>query len=203
MKIYRDYDLAKLNTFRVPARAKFFTEVRNELDLKELFALPEFKNSEKLFLGGGSNILFTKDFNGIVIKVSNLGKKIIEENDNNILLEISAGENWHKLVSYAVNNNWGGIENLAFIPGTVGAAPIQNIAAYGENFSDVFEYLEAFNTETGEFEKFDKEQCKFGYRESVFKKEFKGRYLIFRVVIRLSKNPQIEDSYYQMGITHN
>lgn len=203
MKIHSDYNLIELNTLRIKARAKFFVEVESEADLKELFLLSEFKDNKKFFLGSGSNVLFTKDFDGMVVKVSILGRKIIEENDKTILLEVGAGENWHDLVTYVVNNNWGGIENLAFIPGTVGAAPVQNIAAYGENFSDVFESLDAFNVETGEVENFDKVQCKFGYRESIFKKELKGKYIILRVRFRLSKNPQIETSYYQIGITHD
>lgn len=203
MEIKENYNLSKLNTFGISAAAKFFTEIENEEQLRELFADPIFIQNKKFFLGGGSNILFTKDFDGIVVKISLHGKKVIEENDKNILLEVKSGENWHDLVTYAVNNNWGGIENLAFIPGTVGAAPVQNIAAYGENFSDVFEYLDAFNIETGKVERFNKAECDFGYRDSVFKRELKGKYIILKVVIRLLKNPQIETSYYQIGITRD
>lgn len=203
MKIKKNYNLKDLNTFGINAKASFFVEIKSEDELKELLSLPEFKENKKMFLGGGSNVLFTKDFDGLVIKVSILGKKIIEENTETVLLEANAGENWHELVTYAVDNNWGGIENLAFIPGTVGAAPVQNIAAYGENFSDVFESLSALNIETGKIEEFNKEQCKFGYRESVFKKELKGKYMILKVCIRLLKNPKIEDSYYQIGITRD
>ncbi|MFA6301362.1 MAG: UDP-N-acetylmuramate dehydrogenase [Candidatus Paceibacterota bacterium] len=203
MEIQKDHDLSKLNTFGIRATARFFVEVKSEEDLMALFKLPEFKESKKMFLGGGSNVLFTKDFDGIVVKISILGKKIQEENDKNILLEIGSGEKWHDLVTYVVNNNWGGIENLALIPGTVGAAPVQNIAAYGENFSDVFESLDGFNVENGKIDKFGKTECKFGYRESVFKKELKGKYIILKVRIKLSKNPQIETSYYQIGITRD
>jgi UDP-N-acetylmuramate dehydrogenase len=203
MKIEQNYNLSKLNTFGISAKTKFFVVVQNKEELKELAADPVFTENKKFFLGGGSNILFTKDFEGIIVKVSVLGKKILEENNINVLLEIGAGENWHDLVTYAVENNWGGIENLAFIPGTVGAAPVQNIAAYGENFSDVFDSLDAFNVETGEIEKFSKEKCEFGYRDSIFKKELKGKYIILEVRIRLSKNPQIETSYYQIGITRD
>lgn len=203
MQIYQDYNLSKLNTFGIDAKAKFFVEVKNKEELSKLFTSKEFKENKKLFLGGGSNILFTQDFNGIVVKVSVLGKKILEENTEGILLEVGAGENWHDLVTYVVENNWGGIENLAFIPGTVGAAPVQNIAAYGENFSNVFDSLDAFNVETGEIEKFSKEKCEFGYRDSVFKRELKGKYIILEIRIQLSKNPQIETSYYQIGITRD
>ncbi len=203
MQIYKDYNLSKLNTFGIDANAKFFVEIKTEKDLVELFDSPEFKENNKLFLGGGSNVLFTKDFEGIVVKISLLGKKIITEDNNSLLLEVSAGENWHELVTYAVDNNWGGIENLAYIPGTVGAAPIQNIAAYGENFSDVFEYLDAFNTETGKTDRFNKTECDFGYRDSVFKRGLKGKYIILKVAIKLLKDPQIETSYYQIGITRD
>jgi UDP-N-acetylmuramate dehydrogenase len=203
MEIKQNYNLAKLNTFGISIGAKFFAEVNSEKDLMELFTDPVFKENKKFFLGGGSNILFTKDFEGIVIKVSMLGKKVITENNENIILEVSSGENWHELVTYAVDNNWGGLENLAFIPGTVGAAPVQNIAAYGGNFSDVFESLDALNVDSGEIKTFNKIECKFGYRDSVFKKELKGKYIILKVRIKLSKDPKIETSYFQIGITRD
>jgi UDP-N-acetylmuramate dehydrogenase len=203
MNILKNYDLSGLNTFGIKANAKYFVVVNSKEELKELFNNPVFAENKKFFLGGGSNILFTKDFDGIVVKISMHGKRVAEENDDIILLEVSSGENWHELVTYAVENNWGGIENLALIPGTVGAAPVQNIAAYGENFSDVFDSLDAFNIETGVIETFNKDMCKFGYRESVFKKELKGKYIILKIRIRLSKNPKIEDSYYQIGITRD
>ncbi|KKT01112.1 MAG: UDP-N-acetylenolpyruvoylglucosamine reductase [Candidatus Nomurabacteria bacterium GW2011_GWA2_43_15] len=203
MKIEKNYNLSKLNTFGIDVNAKFFVEINSEEDLKELFADPVFAENKKFFLGGGSNVLFIRDFDGIVVKISMLGKGVVEDNDEVVFLEVSAGENWHDLVTYAVNNNWGGIENLAYIPGTVGAAPVQNIAAYGQNFSEVFESLDAFNIETGKIEKFNKAQCKFGYRDSIFKKELKGKYIILKIKIQLSKNPQIETSYYQIGIVRD
>jgi len=203
MEIKRNHDLKALNTFGISARARFFAEVESEGDLMVLFNLPEFKDSRKVFLGGGSNVLFTKDFDGIVVKISIRGIQVMEDNKETVLIEVGAGENWHDLVTYVVDKNWGGIENLAFIPGTVGAAPIQNIAAYGENFSDVFDSLNAFNIETGEIEKFDAARCEFGYRSSVFKKALKNKYIIMRVRMRLSKNPQIETSYYQIGIVRD
>lgn len=203
MEILRDYNLSKLNTFGISVDAKFFVEVKSQEDLEKLFTNPTFIENKKFFLGGGSNVLFTKDFDGIVVKISLLGKKIVAEDDKTVLLEVNSGENWHELVTYAIDNNWGGLENLAFIPGTVGAAPVQNIAAYGGNFSDVFETLDAFNVETGEIKTFNKPECKFGYRDSVFKKELKGQYIILKVRLRLLKNPQIETSYYQIGINRD
>jgi UDP-N-acetylmuramate dehydrogenase len=203
MQIHKDYDLTNLNTFGVKATAKFFAEVHSVDDLLDVFKTPEFRENKKLFLGGGSNILFTQDFYGIVIKVSILGKQIVKEDENNVIIEISAGENWHDIVTYTVENNWGGIENLALIPGTVGAAPVQNIAAYGQNLSDVFESLDAFNSETGGIEKFDKEQCEFAYRGSVFKTRFKGKYLVTKIRLKLSKKTNLETSYYQIGISRD
>jgi UDP-N-acetylmuramate dehydrogenase len=203
MEILSDYNLEGFNTFRVPARAKFFVEVQSEKDLMELFEQTIFRENPKMFLGGGSNVLFTKDFEGIVIKISILGKKIIEENEHGVVLDIGAGENWHEVVSFAVKNNWGGIENLALIPGTVGAAPVQNIAAYGGNLSDVFVSLQAWNVETGKIEKFSKEECKFGYRDSVFKHELQSKYIVTNILLRLSKESKLETSYYQIGINYD
>ncbi|MDO8430477.1 MAG: UDP-N-acetylmuramate dehydrogenase [Candidatus Taylorbacteria bacterium] len=203
MQILQNYDLKNLNTFAISAKAKFFAEISQEGELWELFINPIFKENKKFFLGGGSNILLTGDFDGIVVKVAFMGKKIVEETEKDVLLEVCAGENWHNLVTYTVQNDWGGIENLALIPGTVGAAPVQNIAAYGQNFSDVFETLYAFNVETGTTDVFNKAECQFGYRDSIFKREFKGKYIIVKVRIRLLKNPQIEMSYFQMGISRD
>lgn len=194
--------LKKYNTFRVDVKALFLADGADENNILAIINDARFKNLPKLILGEGSNILFTKDFNGIVIRPTILGKRIIREDPDSIMLEVGAGENWHKLVAYAVDRNWGGIENLALIPGTVGAAPVQNIAAYGQNFSDVFDSLEALDLESGTVKKFKFEDCEFGYRDSVFK-ESKGKYLVLRVMLRLSKNPELETSYYQIGISHN
>lgn len=203
MLIKNDYSLKKNNTFQINAKAKYFIEIENEKDILKIVNNAEFKNIPKFILGNGSNTLFTKNFDGIIIKPAILGKRIINETKNNILLEIGSGENWHKIVNFSVNNNWGGIENLALIPGTVGAAPVQNISAYGQNFSDVFDSLNAINLETGKLKKFSFAECEFGYRNSIFKKRLKNKYLITKIRLWLSKNPQIKSSYYQIGISHN
>ncbi|MCX6702881.1 MAG: UDP-N-acetylmuramate dehydrogenase, partial [Candidatus Wolfebacteria bacterium] len=202
MVVRKDYLLGSLNAFRVPVKAKYFAEIFDSNDAVQIIENPEFKNIPKFVLGDGSNTLFTGDFDGLVLRVGIAGKKIIEENNGKVLLEAGAGENWHELVSFAVKNNLGGIENLALIPGTVGAAPVQNIAAYGQNFSDVFDSLEAFDFKTGKVKRFNAEACEFGYRNSIFKKN-KGRYIVFTVRLRLSKNSELETSYYQTGISHN
>ena len=187
MKILKNYDLTKLNTFGISARAKFFVELNNELDLQELFKSSEFKNNEKLFLGGGSNILFTKDFDGLVILNKLKGIEILEENSESVFIKSMGGEMWHDLVMFIVNRGFWGIENLSLIPGTVGAAPIQNIGAYGMELKDILENVEACEINGGEKRIFSKEECEFGYRDSIFKNKLKGKYFITSITLKLNK----------------
>ncbi|MCX6751376.1 MAG: UDP-N-acetylmuramate dehydrogenase [Candidatus Nomurabacteria bacterium] len=187
IEIKKDYNLTKLNTFGISAQTKFFVELNKESELKELFLSSEFKNNEKLFLGGGSNILFTKDFNGIVILNKLKGIEILEENSENVFIKSMGGEIWHNLVLFAVNKNYWGIENLSLIPGTVGAAPMQNIGAYGVEIKDIIENIETYEIKTGKKKIFEKKECEFGYRDSVFKNKLKGQYFISAVVLKLSK----------------
>jgi len=205
MKIIKNYDLTKLNTFGIPVQAKFFVELEKELDLKELFTTPEFKNNEKLFLGGGSNILFTKDFDGIVILNKLNGIEILEEDPENVLIKSMGGEIWHNLVLFTVNKGYWGIENLSLVPGTVGAAPMQNIGAYGVEIKDVLEKVEAYEIESGEKRVFSNQECEFGYRESVFKNKLKGKYFISAVILKLSKkeNKNIEYRVLQEYLEKN
>lgn len=193
MEIKQDYDLKQLNTFGISARAKFFVEVQNEEDLAHLFTLSEFKNNQKVFLGGGSNVLFTKDFNGIVVLNKLKGIEILEENKENVVIKAMSGEIWHDLVIFAVEYRLWGVENLSLIPGTVGAAPIQNIGAYGAELKDVLENVEAYSILNGEKKIFNKDDCGLGYRDSVFKNKLKGKYFILAVTLRLNKlaKPQI------------
>ncbi len=146
-------------------------------------------------MGGGSNILFTKDYKGLVLKNNLKGITVEKEDDSYVWLKTAGGEIWHDLVLYCVNNNWGGIENLSLIPGTVGAAPMQNIGAYGVEIKDTFEELEAINIHTGKIETFNNEQCKFGYRESIFKNEAKGHYFITSVTLKLNKTTKLNTAY--------
>jgi len=184
MEIIKNYDLTKLNTFGISVRAKFFVELNDEFSLKKLFISPEFKNNEKLFLGGGSNILFTKDFDGIVILNRLKGIKILEENSESVFIRSMGGEIWHDLVMFTVNHGYWGIENLSFIPGTVGAAPIQNIGAYGGELKDTMESLEAVEIQTGEKKVFYNKECEFGYRDSIFKQ---SKDIILEVVLILEE----------------
>ncbi len=148
-----------------------------------------------MFLGGGSNVLLCNDYAGLVIRNAIKGKQIVHEDDDHVLLKVYSGESWHETVMYCVERNWGGIENLSLIPGTVGAAPMQNIGAYGVELENVFDHLEAFNLHTFELETFNKSQCAFGYRESVFKRQLKGQYFIYSVTFKLNKKPIIHADY--------
>ncbi|MFA5999611.1 MAG: UDP-N-acetylmuramate dehydrogenase [Candidatus Paceibacterota bacterium] len=195
MQITENYNLIKLNTFGISARAKFFVEVNNEDDLRALFLLSEFKNNEKLFLGGGSNVLFTKDFDGIVILNRIKGIEIVKEESSSVLIRAMGGEIWNDLVNFAVEREYWGIENLALVPGTVGAAPMQNIGAYGVELKDTLESVEALDIQSGGKKIFLKDECGFGYRESIFKNKIKGQYFISAITLRLSKIPQKNVTY--------
>lgn len=191
--IRKNIDLQPFNTFGIPANARRFASFDSTEKLHDL--LQQKGDDELLILGGGSNVLFTKDFDGLVLRNEISGIEIIEENDQFVQLKVGAGEVWHDFVMHCVKNNLGGIENLSLIPGSVGASPMQNIGAYGVEIKDVFVSLEAYHIETGELHIFDKEQCEFGYRESVFKRNLKGQYIITSVTYRLSKQHTINSSY--------
>ena len=195
MEIVKNYDLTNLNTFGVKALAKFFAVIEKETDTLDVLASYEFKDNKNLFLGGGSNVLFTKDFDGIVVLNKLKGIEIIEENSENVLVKAMGGEMWHNVVLFSVNHGFWGIENMSLIPGTVGASPIQNIGAYGVELKDVLESLEAFNIETLEKRIFLKEECEFGYRDSVFKNKFKDQYFISSISLRLNKIPKLNSDY--------
>lgn len=195
MEIKSNYNLSKLNTFGINTNAKFFVEVNNEGELRELFINPIFVENKKFFLGGGSNILFTKDFDGIVVLNKLSGIEIIEEDRENVIVKAMGGEPWHNFVMFAVDNGYWGIENLALIPGTTGAAPIQNIGAYGVELKDTLFNVEAFEIETGFKKVFSQENCKLGYRDSVFKNELRNKYFISAVILKLSKKDKINLEY--------
>lgn len=195
MQIFKDFDLTKLNTLGVHARAKMFVEIEDEQELIQLFTLKEFKENKKMFLGGGSNVLFTKDFDGMVVFNKLSGIEILEEKDDEVILRSMSGVIWHDLVSFATEREYWGIENLALIPGTVGGAPVQNIGAYGAELKNVLESLEAYHILDGSKRIFTREECKFGYRDSVFKNSLKGQYFISAITLKLSKVPKLNISY--------
>ncbi|MFT6747089.1 MAG: UDP-N-acetylmuramate dehydrogenase [Glaciecola sp.] len=193
--IQTDYNLKANNTFGIEVFAKKYTEIKDEDDFKSLINDGVLVNDTRLILGGGSNLLFTKNFDGIVIKNNIKGIEVLGENDDHVFVQAGAGETWHEFVLYCINQGWHGIENLSLIPGNVGASPMQNIGAYGVEIKDVFHELEAVHIASGETHYFDKNACEFGYRESVFKKEMKNQYLISSVSFKLSKKPSFSVEY--------
>jgi UDP-N-acetylmuramate dehydrogenase len=192
MEIQNNFSLKKYNTFGIDASAKYFAAFTTAAELE---ALPEFKKLSILPLGGGSNILFTKDFDGLVLKNDIGGIKKIGEDDDHVYVKAGAGINWHQFVLHCIDNSWAGVENLSLIPGNVGASPMQNIGAYGVEIKDVFHELEAFHLADKEIVQFDMDECKFGYRDSVFKQHYKGEFMITSVTYRLNKKPSFNISY--------
>ena len=201
MQIKKNYNLSKLNTFGISANAKFFVEIQNEADLKEFFGAPELRENKKLFLGGGSNVLFTKDWDGLVVLNKLKGIEILKEDSENVVIRCMGGEVWHDLVLFTVERGLWGIENLALIPGTVGAAPMQNIGAYGVELKDTVESVEAYSLETGEKKIFSKAECEFGYRDSIFKNKLKDKYFISAVTFKLSKKEK-KNLTYKVLVDH-
>lgn len=183
--------LKELHTFGLAVNAAQYTLVETEEELQELLPLPV----EHLILGGGSNMLFTKDFEGLVVHNKIRGIELIEEDDQTVLIRVGGGEVWHQLVLWCIEKGYAGLENLSLIPGSVGAAPIQNIGAYGVELKDVFDRLEAINLSTGDLETLYVQDCAFGYRDSLFKRKAKGKYFITRVLLRLSKQADFNVSY--------
>ncbi len=195
MKIEDNFSLKKYNTFALDVFAKKFILIDCEEDLIEFLKSEEVKSMNKIILGGGSNILFQNDFNGVVLKSNIRGITELEKDNSTVTIEAGSGVVWDDLVNYCVNNGYGGIENLSFIPGTVGAAPIQNIGAYGTEFEEVFLELEGIDFNNYQKKIFTKNECKFGYRDSIFKNKFKNSFLITKVRIKLNLNPKLNTNY--------
>lgn len=181
-----NFSLKPFNTFGVEAKAKYFVEVNTVEELIKTLKHAHIQPLPLLFLGGGSNILFTKDFDGLAIQLNLKG--ISEEflNENEVLVTAKAGENWHEFVMFCLNKNYGGLENLSLIPGNVGTSPMQNIGAYGTEIKDHFVNCKVLNLKTLEVENFDLEKCRFGYRDSIFKQEGKNQYVILEVSFKLT-----------------
>jgi UDP-N-acetylmuramate dehydrogenase len=193
MDIQQNFSLKPFNTFRIDAKAKFFAAFRNTEELLELTT--HDSRLTTLILGGGSNILFVKDFDGLVLKNEIKGVEVVKEDDENVYVRSGAGENWHQFVLHCIKNNWAGIENLSLIPGNVGASPMQNIGAYGVELSEVFHELKAFHLKEKTNYTFALKDCGFGYRDSVFKNKYNGQFVILNVTYRLNKKPKFNTSY--------
>jgi UDP-N-acetylmuramate dehydrogenase len=194
MEIQNNFSLKSYNTFGIEAKAKQFIAVHNVAELKAV--LEQNESHQKFILGGGSNMLLTKDIEALVIHIDLKGKKIIKENEDFVWVESQAGENWHEFVIWTIDQNFGGLENMSLIPGNVGTTPVQNIGAYGTEIKDTFDSCEAMTIINQTMKTFTKAECHFGYRESVFKNEVKDQYIITSVVFKLTKqNHKINTSY--------
>ncbi|HTH55338.1 MAG TPA: UDP-N-acetylmuramate dehydrogenase [Cyclobacteriaceae bacterium] len=194
--IQENISLKRFNTFGIDAKANYFCEVKSIEDLISLVQSEFFKSHRSLILGSGSNVLFRQDFKGLVVHNSIFGRNIVHQNDESIYLKINSGELWHDAVMHCVQNNWGGIENLSLIPGTMGAAPMQNIGAYGVEVREVIESVDAVELSTGRIKTFSNLECKFGYRESIFKNELREKFFISSVTLTLTKkNHRVTTSY--------
>lgn len=194
MEILSQFSLKNHNTFGIEAKAKQFIAVHSIDELRKV--LEENKNQAKFILGGGSNMLLTKDIDALVIHIDLKGKKIVDENDDFVWVESQAGETWHDFVLWTIEQDFGGLENMSLIPGNVGTTPVQNIGAYGTEIKDTFVSCQAMNIETQKIKTFTHAECNFGYRESIFKHEVKDQYIITSVTYKLTKrNHKINTSY--------
>lgn len=198
-----NFSLRSLNTFGLDCKARYYAVFTNTEELKIFLQDEKVKKGPLLILGGGSNLLLTKDFDGVVLHNQIKGIEVLSETAEEVIVKSNAGEVWHEFVLYAVEKGWGGIENLSLIPGYVGASPVQNIGAYGVEIKDVLEEVEAVEISGGTTKTFSNEECAFGYRESIFKKTLKGKYIITAVTFRLKKNPVLNTSYGAISTTLN
>lgn len=195
MNIQENTSLRNYNTFGMDVTARYFLEINSETDIRNYLSEKKFTGFSSLVLGGGSNILFTKNFDGIVLRNCIKGLDLVKEDADHYYVKAGAGEVWHQFVLHCIKNNFGGVENLSLIPGTVGAAPIQNIGAYGVEQKEVFHELEAIDVLENKKVVFTNPECSFGYRDSIFKRKAKNKYIITSVTFRLSKRPQYNTSY--------
>lgn len=199
IEIKENIDLTAFNTFHISQKAEFFVVVKNLKDLKEAINFAKENKKPIFILGGGSNILISKKIKGLVIKNEIRGLEVIEKNSDYALVEAMGGESWTKFVNFTINHGFYGLENLFLIYGTVGAAPIQNIGAYGVELRDVFYHLRAIDLKTGHEKIFSSADCLFGYRDSIFKNKLKGKYFIYSVTVKLSRQPNFRLDYNSLG----
>ncbi|MEP1033110.1 UDP-N-acetylmuramate dehydrogenase [Ekhidna sp.] len=208
MIVQQNVSLKAYNTFRLDVNAGYLAVVDSLEDLDEIYQTGRFRAQKKMILGGGSNLLFTRGFTGVVAKNEIRGIQVQNETEEDVLVSVGSGENWHQFVLWCVERGYGGVENLSLIPGTVGAAPMQNIGAYGVELKEVFHSLEAYEIKSGKTVSFFKEDCKFDYRFSIFKGELRDDFIITKVFFKLSKKPTfnitygaIQETLEKMGVT--
>lgn len=194
-ELQKDISLKSMNALRLEVSSKYYATVSSVSELREILADNIVANNSIFVLGGGSNVLFTKDFDGVVLKINIKGMSVAYEDERCVHLEISAGEDWPTVVEYAVAKGWGGIENLAMVPGTAGAAPVQNIACYGHSLHETLLFVNAISTDNGSLRRFSVEECQLEYRTSIFKKELKDKFIVVGICLRLDKNPILNTSY--------
>jgi UDP-N-acetylmuramate dehydrogenase len=195
MNIQSNVSIKSYNTFGIDVSAKYFVPFDTEENLIELLFEQRFRDEKRMILGGGSNILLTKNFDGLILKNDLKGIELTREDQEHYYIKVSAGENWHRFVIYCIENNYAGLENLSLIPGNVGASPMQNIGAYGIEIKDRFQELEAIEISSGKKCIFNKSDCRFGYRESIFKNKLKNQFIITSVTYQLLKKPEFNISY--------
>lgn len=195
MSVLENVSLRPYNTFGIDATARYFVSFDSAAALQAILEDPKWEGVPKMVLGGGSNILLTKDYDGLVLKNEIKGIHIVKEDAEHVYVQAGAGENWHRFVMYCIDKDLAGLENLSLIPGNVGASPMQNIGAYGVEIKDVFYELDAWHVKDQRLVKFSKEACEFGYRESVFKRKYKDQFVILQVTYRLNKTPHFNTSY--------
>ena len=195
MELLENFALESCNTFGIAANARYFLHLHSIKDLQEIINHQIYKENKRLILGGGSNVLFTENFDGLVLKTSEKGIELADEDASAYYIKVKSGENWHQFVLKTVEEGWQGLENLSLIPGTVGAAPIQNIGAYGVEVMQFITEVSAVDLASGEIRVFTNSECQFAYRNSIFKQELKGKFLIYEVTFRLNKDPQFNLSY--------
>lgn len=210
LNIRSHVSLKPYNTFGIDTDARYMVEINHANDINTLLQVTDFIGVPKLILGGGSNVLLCHNFDGLVLKMNIQGTEVVREDDDHVYLTVGAGVNWHELVLFCVEAGYAGLENLALIPGTVGAAPMQNIGAYGVELEQLFDSLTAIHTLTGQERTFSHADCQFGYRESIFKHQLKGQYIVTRVTFRLDKRPTfhtrygaIQETLTEMGVSHD
>ena len=196
--MFKNYSLKNYNSFRVNHKANFFLKIENNKSLIDFLSDKKFKNEKKLILGGGSNILFTKDFEGVILYSCIKGIHILEENNNHIKVKVGSGENWDDFVKFCVTKNWYGIENLSLIPGSVGAAPIQNIGAYGVEIKDYIYDVNGIDLKNNLKKTYTNKSCDFEYRDSIFKRELKNNFFVTEVTFILNKNKKFTLDYSEL-----